>query len=97
MKIFFRRIRAWLFPPVSRRKAIEIARKQNTPPPGSFRIYGQRPKNVNIYNLPEEPCWFVFAPWGDGKDGIMLRSSHVILVSKVSGRVLYNGKANDEG
>lgn len=97
MKALFHRLRIWLFPPVSRRGAIAIAREHSTPAHSAFRVCGRKPANTNIYNLPTEACWFVFAPWGDGKDGIMPRSSHVILVSKVSGQGLYDGSANDEG
>jgi hypothetical protein len=97
MNAFLRRLRLWLFPPVSRRQAVDIARTQSTPAQSSFRVYGRKPGNVNIYNLPAEACWFVFASWGDGKDGTILRSSRVLLVSKLSGKVLYDGTANDEG
>ena len=97
MKAFLQRFRIWLLPPVTRRKAVDIARGQTTPAPSSFRVYARKPSNVNIYNLPAEPCWFVFAPWGDGKDGMMLRSAHVVVVSKISGEILYDGTANDEG
>lgn len=36
-------------------------------------------------------------PWGDGLDGLALRSSRVILIVKYDGRVLFDGSANDEG
>jgi len=94
---FFRRIRIWLSPPVSRRQAVEIAREQCTLDRRSFAIYDRMPANTTIYYHPPEPCWFVLAPWGDGYDGRMLRSSRLILVSKASGKVLFDGSANDEG
>lgn len=47
--------------------------------------------------MPTEPSWRIYAPRGDGLDGKMLRSSRIILISKESGRVLYDGSANDEG
>jgi hypothetical protein len=97
MTAFFHRLRVWLFPPVSRRKAFEIALLQYIPARQAFRVCGSKPANVNIYGLPEEPCWFVYGPWNEGKDGMMLRSSRIILVSKVSGQVLYDGPAGDEG
>jgi hypothetical protein len=53
------------------------------------------PANFRIYNPPKEPCWFIYAPWNDGKE--TLRSSRIILVSKETGRVLYDGDAGDEG
>ena len=80
-----------------RRQVAVIARRAVVPDVRQFRVYSRKPENVNVYNVPTEPCWYVFAPWVDGKDGTMLRSSHVLLVSKISGRVLYDGSANDEG
>lgn len=41
--------------------------------------------------------WYVYVPWCDGLDGSALRSSRVVVVSKVGGRILYDGSANDEG
>ena len=84
--------------PVSEERAVKIAMavycNSSKPAERSFRI---RKKPPNIYFQPKEPCWHVFAPWGDGLDGTVLRSSRVIVVSKVTGAVLYDGSANDEG
>jgi len=56
------------------------------------------PANVHVYSAADlDPCWCVFVPWGDGLDGSMLRSSRIILVSKQTGKVTYDGSANDEG
>ena len=53
---------------------------------------------VRVYGLPsDEPGWVIYVPWGDGLDGQMLRSSRVIVVSKIDGRVVYDGSAHDEG
>lgn len=41
-------------------------------------------------------CWYVFCPWYDGQDGMMLRSSRVVIVSKKTGEILYDGSALDE-
>jgi hypothetical protein len=68
--------------------------KASKPDERFFRICKERP---NIYFQTKEPCWYVFAPWGDSLDGTILRSSRVIVVSKVTGAVLYDGPANDEG
>ena len=97
MKDFFKRLRMWLFPPVGKRQAALIARRAVVPDVRQFRVCSRKPDNVNVYNLPTEPCWYIIAPWGDGRDGTMLRSSHLLLVSKISGQVLYDGSANDEG
>lgn len=76
--------------------AIEKVSMSNPPDSGKFKVYARKPANLLIYNMPSEPCWFVYAPWNDGDDGTMLRSSRIILVSKRTGRVLYDGSANDE-
>ena len=90
------------FFPLSKRQAVKIAiaecSKKCRPDKRAFRASKERP---NIY-LPkgyaiDEPCWYVFAPWGDNLEGTMLRSSRVIAVSKTNGAVLYDGSANDEG
>jgi hypothetical protein len=91
------KLRLWLSPPIGRRRAVDIARQSVVPDARRFHVYGRKTNNVNVYNLPAEPCWFVFAPWNDGKDGQMLRSSRLLLISKMTGKVLFDGSANDEG
>lgn len=90
------------FFPLSERQAVKIAitecSKNCKPEERAFRASNERP---NIY-LPngdsiEEPCWYVFAPWGDNLEEAMLRSSRVIAISKITGAILYDGAANDEG
>ena len=55
-------------------------------------------EKLRIYSVTApEPFWCVYVPWGDGFDGRMLRSSRVLLVSKLTGKVVYDGSANDEG
>lgn len=77
------------FFPLSERQAIKIAmvtcRKVSKPDDRSFRIWNEL---LKIYIQPKEPCWYVSAPWGDGLEGTVLRSSRVIAVSKVTGAVL---------
>jgi len=90
-----------LSPSIGRRKARCKAMQKalNSSPYGSeqYRCYDTKPDNCRIYNMPAEPCWFQYVPWADGQDGLMLRSSRVILISKLTGRILYDGPANDEG
>ncbi len=64
-----------------------------------FKAHETVPENMHIYtsNRLNEPCWYVTAPWNDGLDGSMLRSSRIIIISKKTGYVLYDGSANDEG
>jgi hypothetical protein len=85
---------------IDEQAALQIAVKQASKPPdvdvSQFKIFPSNP-GIHIYAMPTEPCWFVYAPWGDKFDGIMLRSSRVIIISKQSGKVLYDGSTNDEG
>jgi hypothetical protein len=89
------RIRLRFFPPVSRRKAVDIAIENGIPASHSNPVFGRMPESVHIYTPTKEPCWFIYPPWNDGR--LMLRSSRIVLVSKESGRVLYDGEAGDEG
>lgn len=94
----FRRLWFWIFP-IDRKKAIKIAAKASIPDTTEFNVYETMPENINVYMIktPTEPCWYVFAPWGDGVDGAMLRSSRIIIISKKTGCISYDGSANDEG
>ncbi|MDD5476134.1 MAG: hypothetical protein PHU03_06430 [Syntrophales bacterium] len=88
--------------PITRQKALEnalhhIIRRIQSSNVDGWECYEDQPANCRIYNMPKEPCWFVYVPWGDGYDGCMLRSSRVILVSKQTGKILYDGSAGDEG
>jgi len=93
----FRKLRLRYFPSVSQRKALRIARKAADHDLPFYSIERVKPEKICLYNMPSEPSWFVFSPWNDGKDGTMLRSCRLIMVSKLSGRVLYDGSAMDEG
>jgi len=93
---------AWRrFFPLSERKAIKIAidecSKKQIPDGRAFRASNERPPAMYINRPIEEPCWYIHAPWCDGLDGACLRSSRVLVVSKITGAVLYDGSANDEG
>jgi len=84
--------------PVDRKTALKAAIKHVTrkiSQPSQYKVYSRKPKNLDLY-MHAEPCWFVYAPWSDGLSGGMLRSSRMILISKINGRVLYDGPANGE-
>jgi len=92
-------LKVHLFPPVTRRMALDIATQALTQAMVSEPLicHGRKPARFNIYaNLPE-PCWWVQAPWGDGKGGINIRSSRVIVIGRQTGKVHYDGPAGDEG
>lgn len=60
-------------------------------------IHSHPPASVCVYNLPKGYFWYILFSHGDAKDGVILRSSKLIVVSKADGEILYNGSANDEG
>ncbi len=86
-----------LFPKLGKRKAMAIAKDHCLS--DDLELHHLKPgaEEPMIYNRPQGDCWVIYAPWMDGKDGSTLRSSRVILVSKKSGEILYDGSANDEG
>lgn len=83
---------------ISKREALKIAQKACTyiPPPSSLE-FCDRPPNVYLGTTPPEPCWWIRAPWGDERAFFGLRSSRVLAVGKKTGKVYYDGSANDEG
>ena len=83
------------FPSLAKRKA--LARAQEHCLPSLFEFRHAKPSDQPVlYNAPKEDCWTIYAPWLDGKGGSMLRSSRIIMVSKKTGEILYDGSANDE-
>ena len=51
--------------------------------------------NVRVYNLPPG-CWYIIYK-NSINDNCILESSYLLAISKVDGRVLYDGSAGDEG
>ena len=96
---WFEHLKVRLFPPVTRRMALDIARQALAQSVASVPLvcHGRKPERFQIYANPREPCWWVQAPWGDGKDGFMIRSSRVIVIGRQTGTVHYDGSADDEG
>ncbi len=84
------------FPPITKQKALEIAALVCKTDRKEFHCYSKKPKNFAFYaNIPDEPCWYVSAAWDDNL--IRLRSCRVIVISRVTGKVFYDGEAGDEG
>lgn len=84
------------FPAITKQKALEIATQVYKTDSKEFHCYSKKPKNYMIYaTFPDEPCWFVTAAWDDAP--YVLRSSRVIVISRETGKVLYDGEAGDEG
>ena len=52
---------------------------------------------VRIYGLPsDEPSWVIYVPWGDGPGRLMVGPSRVIVISKIDGRVVFEGSSGEE-
>lgn len=85
------------FPPVSKKKAVKLVRRALASESTDITVLDTPPLNIRLYQPPKEPCWYLFAPWQDGMDGKAIRSSRLLLLSKRSGEILYDGSANDEG
>ena len=92
-------LKIFLFPPVSRDAALEIARQTLMRATGTASLvcHGRKPGNFLIYGNIPEPCWWIVAPMGDGKDCLVISSSRVIAVGRQTGKVHYDGSAGDEG
>jgi len=92
-------LRLYLFPPFTRRDALEIALRKLAQPSVESPVicHGRKPPRFKIYNEPAEPCWWIKVPWGDGRDGQVLRGSRVMVVGRRTGIIYYDGSANDEG
>ena len=88
-----------LFPPVTQRMALDIARQALNPSESAAPLicHARRPAHFSIYAGFPEPCWWIQVPWNDETDGIAIRSSRVIVIGRQSGKVLYDGSAGDEG
>ena len=96
---YVEQLKVYLFPPVTRRKALDIAMQALTRSVVSEPLicHGRKPPQFVIYAKLPEPCWWVQVPWDNGKDGIMLRSSRVIVIGRQTGAIHYDGSAGDEG
>lgn len=84
------------FPPITKQRALAIAARALTPHGGQFKCYSQKPDSCRIYGInTDQPCWYVYVPWEDRV--LALRSSRVMVVSRLTGKILYDGSAGDEG
>jgi hypothetical protein len=94
-----RQLKVHLFPPITQPMALTIAQQTLAQPLASAPLicHGSKPDNCSIYCEISEPCWYIYAPWNDEKDGNALRSSRVIVIGRETGMILYDGSASDEG
>ena len=84
---------------IDRNKALRIVAAKIGAEVGELECNDGLPNNCNLYigSTIGEPFWCIFAPWQDGRDGMMLRSSRIVLVSKRTGEIRFDGSAGDEG
>jgi hypothetical protein len=85
--------------PIYRDEALRIASQAlaNNVREITLVCHDTQPLNCHIYKVSTEPCWYIYAPWNDGKDVWAIRSSRVILVGKLAGTIHYDASAGDEG
>ena len=87
-------------PPISSDEALCIAQKALIPSLKSMSIHDNFEDcspmvQYKLSSRKNEPCWFIHL--SSRKMHGILCSSHLIVVSKETGEVLYNGSAHDEG
>ena len=82
---------------ITKEKAINIADEHIRNDKREYCVHDNLPTNgFGIYNQPTEDCWYVTCSF-DTRGTVGLGSSRLIFVSKKTGKVLYDGSANDEG
>jgi hypothetical protein len=88
-----------MFQPVSENEALRIASQSLVKDARAIRLicHGTKPAQFHIYGTLPEPCWWIQVPWDDGKDGLTIRSSRVIVIGRQTGTIHYDGSAGDEG
>jgi hypothetical protein len=93
-----RKLYHWFFP-VTEKAALRIAIEHVSKPrpilPEDFKI-DEAVKDSIYCPSDRESFWAIRCPWNDGFEGKMLRSSRVIMVSKITGKVVYDGSAGGE-
>ena len=99
VKDWLQQVRGHLFRPISREQALQIAMQALARPVDAEALvcHDTKPPMGRIYELTSEPCWYIFAPWDDHNEPLVIRSRRVILVSKLTGMIHYDGSAGDEG
>ncbi|MFM8468798.1 MAG: hypothetical protein ACKODH_02325 [Limisphaerales bacterium] len=75
----------------ARRRAVRrVVRRTLT----HLRVPDGKHADMSVYDLPRESVWVVFK---QARGVPALRSAEVIVVCQRTGRILYDGPANDEG
>lgn len=84
---------------VTRKQALRLAAQAlaRRIDPDALACHDTKPETCRIYLATSEPCWYIFAPWEEHNEVLVLRSRRVIVVGKMTGAIYYDGSANDEG
>jgi hypothetical protein len=78
---------------VSQEEAVDIARAACLPPRSAFEVLDGVPDDAPIYaSLRREPCWCIRVPRPEPP---MIGSTHLILVSKETSKVLFDGPVGE--
>lgn len=84
------------FPPITAAQALEIAQGQcKRIEEKEFIVNGRKPRRFNPYgDFPDAPCWYVQVCT---KHPTVICSSGMIMISRLTGEVLFKGSMGDEG
>jgi len=86
------------FPRITKQMAITIAQPIFDVKACELKFHTARPRRTAIYmNTPAAPCWWVIGPWGGKDSEYFLRGSRLMVISRVTGEIIYDGDAGDEG
>ncbi len=83
---------------LTERDALNIFRKhieQDKPAVAIYNVTDEPPESCRAYGLPGQGYWFITCSPNQSPD--MICSSRIIVVSKMTDEVVYDGSANDEG
>ena len=82
---------------ISKEQALEIFRAHISKDEPIIHNITDSPPNVNVFGgLPSEDCWYILCSYNP-HGPTMLNSSRLICISKITGCILFDGSANDEG
>jgi hypothetical protein len=81
-----------LFPPITKQLALDIAAQVCKSDRKEFQCYSMEPSHYSLYvPWPDQPCWYIDVLWND--DLVAFRSSRVIVISRLTGKIFYDGEA----
>lgn len=86
------------FPRITKQMALAIAQPIFNVDAGELKFHAAQPRRCALYmERPNVPCWWVIGPWSSKGFEYVLRSSRLVVISRVTGEIFYDGDAGDEG